>query len=180
MKKKLMKVLVIVLGIFTLGLSSCAMSRANVYNYWKVSGTEYLSKDHVVEQVSIGDILKKMNSQSKDSNDIFYVFYGNHDSSSAQSAINVYNEQAIQFEIKTLYWLDSNQDTNHKNEIQDKLGVSDASETPALFAFKNGALVFDTTRAYYSNNSSKYSYVKYAQIAFRQLFDENGNYSYEN
>jgi hypothetical protein len=179
MKKRIVRALGVIACLFTLVLASCKMSRANVYNYWKNDGTEILPKDHVVEEISISKLNKMVNKQSADSSDIFYVFYGNKSESNAQTAIKIFNEQAVQFEISTLYWLSSDLSDSKKSEVSEKFGVAKTSVSPAIYAFKGGKLVFDSSRPYYSNDSSTYTYVRLAQIAYRQLFDDNGDYSYK-
>ncbi len=178
MKKRISRVFALLLCALTLGLSSCALSRANTYNYWKNGDTENLSKDHIVEKIDLGGIIKKMNAQSGDNDEIFYVFFGTKNTTGCYAAIKVYNEQAIQFEIDKLYWLDSDLNDSKQTEVEDKLGVYSASSAPALFAFKKGGLVFDSTIPYYANHKGDYPAVKLAQIAYRQLFDEKGQYSY--
>jgi hypothetical protein len=178
MKKRITKLLAVLLIILTLGLASCDMDRANTYNAWKNGSTDVLPKNHIVEKTDLGGVLKKMNAQSNESDEIFYVFYGNVHATGASNAIQVYNEQAVQFQIKTLYWIDSDMNDKKRTELEDKLGISNADIVPALYAFKHGAIVFDSSTPYYANNSGDYTTIKLAQIAFRQLFDENGEYSY--
>ncbi len=179
MKNKFLKALGLISCLFLIiSLSSCKMSRANVYNYWKNGDTEILPKDHIVEEISLSKLEKMVSKQSSDSDEVIYVFYGQKSESSNQSAIKIYNEQAVQFEVGTLYWLSSDLSDKKKDKLSEKLGVSKTSTTGALYAFSKGKIVFDSSRAYYSNNTSTYSYVVLAQIAFRKLYDENGEYSY--
>lgn len=176
MKRYLKRILAVLLVLCTLGLTSCAMSRANVYNYWKTqSGTEYLGKDHIVEKVKLSKLDKLVQKQGE--NDILYVFFGDHSKSTCQSAIKIYNEQAIQYGISTLYWVESyNISDKDKSKFEKQLGISTLDYTPALYVFKNKTIVFDSSRAFYKNNSSKYTAIKLAQIAFKNLYDENGEY----
>ncbi|MCR5786860.1 MAG: hypothetical protein K6G28_04095 [Acholeplasmatales bacterium] len=176
MKRYLKKILVALLVVFTFGLTSCAMSRANVYTYWKSSTVEYLGKDHIVEKINLSKISKKVNKQNEE--DTLYVFFGSHDSSSSQAAIRVYNEQAIQYGIEKIYWVDSSSvSEKDQKKYQEKLGISDLSISPALYVFKNKTIEFDSSRSYYSGaNSGKYSPIKLAQIAFKGLYDQNGEY----
>ncbi len=179
MKNKLLKIVLALSAFLTLiTLSSCKMSRANVYNYWKNDSTEILPKDHIVEEVSLSKLEKMVSKQSSDSTDVIYVFYGAKSESNNQTAIKTFNEQAVQFEISTLYWLSSDLSDKKKTELSEKLGVAKTSTTGALYAFEKGKITFDSSRAYYSNNTATYTNVVVAQIAFRKLYDENGEYSY--
>lgn len=179
MKNKFLKI-VLSLTLFALliTLSGCKMSRANVYNYWKNGDSDILPKDHIVEEVSLSKLEKMVSKQSSDSDEVIYVFYGAKSESNNQTAIKIFNDQAVQFEISTLYWLSSDLSDKKKDELGEKLGVAKTSTTGVLYAFEKGKITFDSSRAYYSNNTSTYSNVVVAQIAFRHLYDENGEYSY--
>lgn len=159
----------------TLSLTSCRLSDANVYNYWKVNDTEYLSKDHIVKKVSAKKVEKMVSKQSEDST-YLYVFYGQTDSTTSQSAMQIYNEQAIQYEIDTLYWVDSNLTTKKKEEAETKLRISDSNNIPTLIVYKNGSVEFDSSRPTYKNNSKFTNYIM-AEVAFKHLYDANGDYS---
>ncbi len=175
MKKVFKKIIACGIMGLTLSLTSCALSDANVYNYWKVNDTEYLSKDHIVEKVKAKKVEKMVSKQTEDS-DYIYVFYGQTDSTSSQSAIQVYNEQAIQYEIDTLYWVDSNLSTKKKDEAETKLRMSDSNNIPTLIVYKNGSVEFDSSRPTYKNNSKFTNYI-IAEVAFKHLYDSNGDYS---
>ena len=174
MKRKFMKLFAVLALVLTLGLSSCAFDRAQTYNYWKSNSSEYIGKDHIVEKISISKLNKMVNNQKEE--DVLFVFFGNNKSSSSQNAIKVFNEQAIQYGVSTLYWVDSDLSDKDQKTYQDKLGISDLSYAPALYVFKNKIITFDSSRAFYKNNSSKYPNVKLAQIAFKSLYDNNGEY----
>jgi len=175
MKKVFKKIIACGFVGLTLSLTSCALSDANVYNYWKVNDTEYLSKDHIVKKVSAKKVEKMVSKQSEDST-YLYVFYGQTDSTTSQSAMQVYNEQAIQYEIDTLYWVDSNLTTKKKEEAESKLRISDSNNIPTLIVYKNGSVEFDSSRPTYKNNSKFTNYIM-AEVAFKHLYDANGDYS---
>lgn len=174
MKKIIKKILATALCASVFALASCKLSDANVYNYWKVNDTEYLSKDHIVEKVSAKKVEKMVGKQSEDSGYI-YVFYGQTDSTTSQSAIQVYNQQAIQYEIDTLYWVDSNLTTKKKEDAETRLRMSDSNTIPALIVYKNGTIEFDSSRPTYKNNSKFSNYI-IAEVAFKHLYDSNGDY----
>ncbi len=174
MKKIVKKILATALCASVFSLASCKLSDANVYNYWKVNDTEYLSKDHIVEKVSAKKVEKMVGKQSEDSGYI-YVFYGQTDSTTSQSAIQVYNQQAIQYEIDTLYWVDSNLTTKKKEDAETRLRMSDSNTIPALIVYKNGTIEFDSSRPTYKNNSKFSNYI-IAEVAFKHLYDSNGDY----
>ena len=175
MKNVFKKIIACGLVGLTLFLTSCALSDANVYNYWKVNDTEYLSKDHIVKKVSAKKVEKMVSKQSEDSI-YLYVFYGQTDSTTSQSAMQVYNEQAIQYEIDTLYWVDSNLTTKKKEEAETKLRISDSNNIPTLIVYKNGSVEFDSSRPTYKNNSKFTNYIM-AEVAFKHLYDANGDYN---
>lgn len=175
MKNVFKKIIACGLVGLTLSLTSCGLSDANVYNYWKVNDTEYLSKDHIVKKVSAKKVEKMVSKQSEDST-YLYVFYGQTDSTTSQSAMQVYNEQAIQYEIDTLYWVDSNLTTKKKEEAETKLRISDSNNIPTLIVYKNGSVEFDSSRPTYKNNSKFTNYIM-AEVAFKHLYDANGDYS---
>lgn len=116
-----------------------------------------------------------VSKQSEDST-YLYVFYGQTDSTTSQSAMQVYNEQAIQYEIDTLYWVDSNLTTKKKEEAESKLRISDSNNIPTLIVYKNGSVEFDSSRPTYKNNSKFTNYIM-AEVAFKHLYDANGDYS---
>lgn len=179
MKNKFLKIVFTLTLFLTLvTLSGCKMSRANVYNYWKNGDTEILPKDHIVEEVSLSKLEKMVSKQSSDSDEVIFVFYGSKSESNNQTAIKTFNEQAVQFEVATLYWLSSDLSDKKKDELGEKLGVSKTSTTGVLYAFEKGKITFDSSRPYYSNNTSTYTNVVVAQIAFRHLYNDNGEYSY--
>lgn len=175
MKKAIKKILACTILGMSLSLTSCALSDANVYNYWKVNDTEYLSKDHIVEKVSAKKVEKMVGKQTEDS-DYIYVFYGQTDSTTSQSAMQVFNEQAIQYEIDTLYWVDSNLTTKKREDAESRLRMSDSNTIPALIVYKNGSVEFDSSRPTYKNNSKFTNYIV-AEVAFKHLYDANGEYS---
>lgn len=175
MKNVFKKIIACGLVGLTLSLTSCGLSDANVYNYWKVNDTEYLSKDHIVKKVSAKKVEKMVSKQSEDSI-YLYVFYGQTDSTTSQSAMQVYNEQAIQYEIDTLYWVDSNLTTKKKEEAETKLRISDSNNIPTLIVYKNGSVEFDSSRPTYKNNSKFTNYIM-AEVAFKHLYDANGDYN---
>jgi len=181
MRKSIFKLIAVLFALFTIvGLSSCAMSKANVYNYWKNGSSEYLSKDHIVEKISVNDLINKVNKQTKDDKNI-YVFFGQTNDDSSRSAIKIYNEQAIQYEIDTLYWVDSEpvtKSTSDKNKMLEKLGVSKTDIIPSIFVFSNGTIAFDSSRPNIQNNEKlSNSNVYLAEVAFKGLYDENGYYA---
>ena len=175
MKNVFKKIIACGLVGLTLSLTSCGLSDANVYNYWKVNDTEYLSKDHIVKKVSAKKVEKMVSKQSEDST-YLYVFYGQTDSTTSQTAMQVYNEQAIQYEIDTLYWVDSNLTTKKKEEAETKLRISDSNNIPTLIVYKNGSVEFDSSRPTYKNNSKFTNYIM-AEVAFKHLYDANGDYN---
>lgn len=180
MRKSIFKLFAILFALCTLGLASCAMDRANVYNYWKNGSSEYLPKDHIVEGISINSLVKKVNNQKED-DDIIYVFFGQTNSDASRSAIKVYNEQAVQYNIKTLYWVDSNgvsSSDSKKNKLTEKLGVSQTSIIPAIWVFDNGKIAFDSSRPSIQNQSKMTSStILMAEVAFKCLYNENGEYT---
>ncbi len=174
--KKLKKFLaLLLLPVLLLSLNSCQISKANLYNKWKIGGTEYISKAHVFEQISFNDLLGKVKAQGKEEK--LYVFYGTPTSSASQSAIGIYNEQAIQYQISKVYWLDSVLNDNDLKKISSDqggiLGVNDPKTVPAIFVFEGGAISFDSTLAKYKNDTAKYTTIKLAEIAFKGLYKEN-------
>ena len=175
MKKFIKKILIAMSLVSVASVASCKISDANVYNYWNVSDTAYLSKDHIVKKVNAKKVEKMVSKQTEDSGYI-YVFYGQTDSTTSQSAIQVFNEQAIQYEIDTLYWVDSNLSTKKKEDAETRLRMSDSNNIPSLIVYKNGSVEFDSSRPVYKNNTSYTNYIL-AEVAFKHLYDENGEYS---
>lgn len=176
MRKRIFKLFALLFIVLTLGVTSCSMEQANVYNYWKINGTEYLSQDHVVKKISVNKLISMVQKQGTD-DAIIYVFFGQTDSTTSRSAIKVYNEQAIQYEIPVLYWVDSNLSDSKIDKLEDSLSISDATNIPSIFAFDNGAIAFDSSRPVYKNDTSIQT-IELAEVVFKNLYDEDGNYDF--
>jgi len=174
--KRFKKILLaLLLPVLVLQLASCKMSQANLYNKWKSGSTENLPKAHVFEEISVGDLIGKVQKQG--SEDKLYVFFGSTTSSQSQAAIKIYNQQAIQYEINKVYWVNSNLSDGDKKKLSADEGgilrVNDPEYLPAIYVFEGGVLKFDSSEAKYKNDTTKYTTVKLAEIAFKGLYNEN-------
>ena len=166
--------LALLLPVLVFQLASCKMSKANLYNKWKNGSSENLPKAHVFEEISVGDLIGKVQGQKE--GETLYVFFGTPTQSASQTAIGIYNEQAIQYQIDKVYWLNSNLSDKDKKKLSADEGgilrVNDPEYAPAIFVFEDGVLRFDSTLAKYKNDTTKYTTIKLAEIAFKGLYNE--------
>lgn len=169
MKKYLTKIAVtfaLLLSVFT--MSGC--SKANIYRAFNNNGSN-LSKAHILEKISI----KKLISMIDDIEDgeYIYVFYGTPTDSTSCTNVTVYNEQAIQFGVETLYYVDSDVSDKDRTKLENTVGIFDATQYGALWSFNSNGKYFDSSEPKWKTNDSDvdYSNIELAQLCFRNAPD---------
>ncbi len=120
--KKLLLVLIAIIGLTT--FTSC--NHANTYQKFNNNNSN-LSKSHVIKEIDTSDLkslMKKLDKNKKfkgqkveeslnDEGEVessytyFYVFLGTPTDSTASTNAQVFDEQAKQYEIDCLYWIDT-------------------------------------------------------------------------
>lgn len=125
MKKSLKKLLLVLIAIISLAtFTSC--NHANTYQKFNNNKSQ-LSKSHVIKEIDTSDLkslMKKLDKNKKfkgqkieeslnDEGEVkssytyFYVFLGTPTDSTASDNARVFDEQAKQYEIDCLYWIDT-------------------------------------------------------------------------
>lgn len=154
--------------ILLVSLTSChTLAEANLYRYWNNIGVE-LSDAHVYEEISYNKLAKKISKLSETPDEVIYVFYGDSSVSNAKTNIIIYNEQAIQFEVSKVYWLDS-RDLKDKvyDQIEDDLGVVNSEKKGVLWSFKYQE--GNDTSIYFDGSKDKFDTSKHTDITQAEI-----------
>lgn len=199
MKKSIKKLLLVLIAIISLTtFTSC--NHANTYQKFNNNNSN-LSKSHVIKEIDTSDLkslMKKLNNNKKikgqkvvetlnDEGEVessytyFYVFLGTPTDSTASTYAQVFDEQAKQYEIDCLYWIDTNisdkkiekLNTILLNKVQ-RLETS----TAGLISIRKEAkkddceIYFDSTDVEWNTkdgkaNSTALSHVELAQMCFK-------------
>lgn len=125
MKKTIKKLLLVLIAIISLtAFTSC--NHANTYQKFN-NNSSNLSKSHVIKEIDTSDLkslMKKLDKNKKikgqkvvetlnDEGDVessytyIYIFLGTPTDSTASTYAQVFDEQAKQYEIECLYWIDT-------------------------------------------------------------------------
>ncbi len=121
-------------------LAGCSTS---VYDDYSKAGAS-LDKDNVFEKISTDDLVNKINEK----NGIFYVYYASSEDATSRSEITIYNEQANQYQIEVIYYLNAADYTTValRKELKEKISINDASKVPSMLVYVDGNLKFDSSR----------------------------------
>lgn len=163
--KKLLIAFIVLLGVAS--LTSC--NHANTYNKFH-NNSSNLAKSHVLKEVSVSDVIslqkklaagknvKGSKTTTVTENDktvsytYIYIFLGTPTNSTASTDAQIFDEQAKQYEIDCLYWLDSDLSDSKLKKFTDNVKIASfKSGDTALISFRvasgsNAALVsFDST-----------------------------------
>lgn len=157
MKKLIKKLSVIMLAFaFMFSLVSCSDS-ISIYKEFNNAGSS-LAKNHVFESISVKKIVSKVNSDKKEGtsdNKIYtYVFFGDSANAASVEAIQIYNEQAKQYNIEKVYYLNSDLSSSELATVKTVINMARSSRVPAIFVLINGELEFDSTLAKYDNTET--------------------------
>lgn len=170
MKKTIKALLAIFVMIFTaLSLTSC--EDANTYRKFHNNGS-MLPKDHILDEVGYKELLRIV-EKNEGSDEYIYVFIGNPStiSSSARDCATVWNEQARQYGVETLYWLNSDLSDSKVDKLQEILNITDFDPSVALLlSFTNGSISFDSSSKLCNEEDGKD--LTYQQIATRCFKNE--------
>lgn len=149
-----------ILAVFILALIVSAIVLAQpseatkIYNAYQSTATDtsttVLSQNHVFKKISYNSLVKKI----KNTDEVFYVYYGSETCSNCVSNVETFNQAAQSFEIDRVFYLNSSllskydlEDDDDLSEIEAlgvKLGGVDLLNTPSLLVYKNGEVVFDS------------------------------------
>lgn len=165
--KKITKILSAIVLTLTcvLTLTACN-NQIGVYNVYHRNDST-LSKNHVYTEVSVKKVISIV-SEAKDkgtetNKEYTYVFLGTPTDSKSKEVIAIFNEQAKQFGIETVYYVDSKLSDSKLESLKTAFGMKRYKHVPALFVFVNGTLKFDSTDSKYETTEA----AKLATEAFR-------------
>lgn len=172
MKKKIKLLLSCFVLLFTVvTLSGC--ERANIYREFNNNGSS-LAKSHILNEVSYKELYKLVDKTGED--DFIYVFFGTATNSASCTAVSIWNEQAQQYQIKTLYWLDSDLSSKKLDKIEERLGINNIDTVPALWSFNNGKIYFDSSSSKCSKDGNvSLSNTELAENCFKNLTSVRSN-----
>lgn len=147
--KKLLIAFIAVLGVAS--LTSC--NHANTYNKFH-NNSSNLAKSHVLKEISVGDLKslkrkiendKKVDGSKTESVEFYtgsdkketksfdgtyiYIFLGTPTNSTASTDAQIFDEQAKQYGISCLYWIDTNLSDSKIEKLNETLGNPQAEIT---------------------------------------------------
>lgn len=164
--KRISKIIsvVVLTFVFCLTLAGCS-----VYHDYK----DNLPYHNVYEKIKLDKLVKVLdeekNNDTKD--EVTYVVYASNKETASTTAITVLNEQAKQYGIDKIYYLDCakyyKKSSGRKN-VQDKLGMKDASVCPTILVYIDGQLKVDWSKTSikdkYDSNYTKLCYEIFANV----------------
>lgn len=185
-------VLVVIALISVITLTGC--NHANTYNKFKNNGSN-LSKSHIIKEISVGDVeelINKTKNSKVDKGEVVtykeedgkqvieeeyvYIFFGNVTNSTTTTAVTIYDEQAKQYEIPLLYWVDLDISTKKLEKLNNILPMASSfkSNTTAIVSIQNGSIFFDSTSVKCNtkdgvSGSSSLNTYQLAQNCFKNL-----------
>lgn len=163
MKKSLrflMASLVVLVSLLT--LASCGS--ANIYRAFANEGAS-LPKSHILKSISVSKLIDMINKDDE----MIYVFYGTPTDSTSRTNAVVFNEQARQYEIPVLYYLNSDLSDKEKKKLSENISaIASVDVIGTLWAFDGSSLVFDSSSTNYNTdkNGNALSNVEIAQTCF--------------
>ena len=141
--KKILLTIIIAL-IACVSLTGC--EKANTYRKFYNNGS-LLPKDHILDEVSYKE-LQKLIIDNEDSEEYIYVFIGTPSNSDAQTKALVFNQQALQYGVKTLYWLDTELSDKKVESLHTTLQMNAFDKNQAyLLSYQGGKIKFDSSSA---------------------------------
>lgn len=156
-----------IVSIFT--LASCGGIKS-VSSLYKAQGID-LPKDNVYENIEL-DNLSNIIKSTKDN--LVYVFYGNAENFDSKTAITIINNQAKQFNVDKVYYLDAhNYNTASKRpEVKSKVLINDPSYVPTIIVYKDNQVIFDLSKetdreGFLGEDKGKLDYNKISGFIFR-------------
>lgn len=164
--KRMSKIIsVVVLAfVFCLTLTGCS-----VYHDYK----DNLPYHNVYEKIKLDKLVKVLNEEKTNDkkDEVTYVVYASNKETASTTAVTVLNEQAKQFGIDKIYYLDCakyySKSSGRKN-VQDKLGMKDASVCPTVLVYVDGELKLDwsktSTKNSYDNSYTKLCYEIFTNV----------------
>ena len=141
--KKIILTIIIAL-IACVSLTGC--EKANTYRKF-YNNESLLPKDHILDEVSYKE-LKKLIVANEGSEEYIYVFIGTPSNSDAQTKAVVFNEQARQYGVETLYWLDTELSDKRLETLKLDLQMNSFDKNQAyLLSYQDGKIKFDSSSA---------------------------------
>ncbi len=156
-------VLVVIALVAVITLTGC--NHANTYNKFHNNGSN-LSKSHILEEISIGDledlientknkkvddgeviVYVEIDGQKKISEEYIYIFLGNPTNSTTTSQVTIYDEQAKQYNVSVIYWIDLDLSAKKLEKLNNILPMATSlkTNTTAMVSIQNGSIYFDST-----------------------------------
>lgn len=174
--KKFKKVILTLMLVLASALALTGCERANTYRKFSNNGAD-LPKSHILDEISLKEA-KRLVTKNVGSEEYIYIFIGNPASASsdARDKARVFNEQARQYKIETLYWLDSDLDTEDLTKAEIVLQMNDIDpEKGYLISFYNGVIQFDSSsRTCYEDEDGKaFTNAQLAYRCFLNLLSKN-------
>jgi vacuolar-type H+-ATPase subunit C/Vma6 len=164
--KNLLLGFVAFLGIMS--LSSCKLSKANLYRRWVNAGVE-LPKANVYEAADYNDVKKA--SEKLNNGEALYVLYAQPGHGVSGKFAVQFNEQAIQYKIDKIYLIEStNMSDKDKTKMEETLGVTNCDTIPAIFKFKKNN---DKVELTFDSSKSKYQDYDPIDVITCAIFDRN-------
>ncbi len=154
--------LVVFVSVFT--LTGCGS--ANIYRAFDNEGAS-LPKSHILKSVSASKLIDMVTTQTETDGKI-YVFFGTPTDSTSRTNVVVYNEQAQQYNVEVIYYLNSDLSSKKLEQVKNTLGIASTNVTGALWAFENTQNVFDSSSTKYNtdDNGNELSNIEIAQRCF--------------
>lgn len=185
-------VLVVIAFVAVITLTGC--NHANTYNKFKNNGSN-LSKSHIIKEISVGDVedlIKDTKNSKVDKGEVVtykeddgnktieaeyvYIFLGNVTNSTTTTAVTIYDEQAKQYGLTVLYWVDLDLSSKKLEKLNNILPMASSlkSNTTAIVSIQNGSIFFDSTSVKCNtkdgvSGSSALSTYQLAQNCFKNL-----------
>lgn len=172
MKKHLKFIPALFLGLVVM----VTLSGCSVYHDYSSA----LPYNNVYEKINLKKLVSKLEEEASNTvkNEVTYVMYTSADVVASSSAMKTIDEQAKQYKIETVYYLDATkiyQDADNRKDLQDKLGIRDASSCPSILMFIDGELEVDWTRTSTKNKyDGSFTRVAY-DIFYTKVADLNSS-----
>lgn len=148
-----MKKIAKLISVFLLSLIVCSsLTGCGVY----MDYNDVLPYNNVYDKVSLKKVVKLLEEQKNNSveNEVLYLVYATSESATSSNAVVTINEQAIQYGIDKVYYLDCEkyyEDSAKRDDVEEKLGMKDASACPVVLMYVDGKLVVDWSKTSVKN-----------------------------
>lgn len=165
--KKSLRFIVASLSLLFCLFTLVGCGSANIYIAFNNNSSK-LPKSHILEEISYQDLAKKLDKAKGDENSHIYVFFGTPTDTQSCTDVFVYNEQAVQYGIETLYYVNSDLSNKDLSKLSNLLKVSTKlAPKPSLWRFDAGVVAFDSAlKEFNSKDDVALSNVEIAQTCF--------------